>query len=155
MYRYFKKIVNTDHISEWKSKGFSDDITKSPSTNNNSLAPKLSYFGTKTKVSFDRSCLKQNKITYTYGTIVNMYIVYKLSSNFSYNENITLEMFLFSAVKFTKNADLSQCKYSGYGIGFDGHGTFSFPSGGIGQNVIIFAVGMSSSVHVHNKKKIF
>ena len=25
MYRYFKKIGNTDHISEWKSKGLSDE----------------------------------------------------------------------------------------------------------------------------------
>ena len=43
--------------------------------------------------------------------------------------------------------------YSGYGIGFDRKSSFSFPSGEFGQNVIIFGVDMSSSVHVGNKKK--
>ena len=83
MYKYFKKIGNTDHISEWKSKVLSDEI-KLRSTNNNSLAPKLSYFGTKAGVKFNGSCLKQDKITYTHGTIVNIYIVYELSSNLNY-----------------------------------------------------------------------
>ena len=39
MYRYLKKIGNIDHISEWKSKGLSDGIIKSPPTSNDSLAP--------------------------------------------------------------------------------------------------------------------
>ena len=30
---------------------------------------------------------------------------------------------------------------------------FSSPSGGFGQNIITFGVGMSSSVHIDNKKK--
>ena len=38
-------------------------------------------------------------------------------------------------------------KYSG----FDAHWTFSFPSGGFGQNVIIFGADMSFSVHSDNK----
>ena len=38
-------------------------------------------------------------------------------------------------------------------IWFDRKSSFSFPSGGFGQNVIIFGVDMSSSVHVDNKKK--
>ena len=28
MHKYFKKILNTYHISEWKSKGLSDEIIK-------------------------------------------------------------------------------------------------------------------------------
>ena len=44
-------------------------------------------------------------------------------------------------------------KYSWYGFGFDMKGTFSFPSGGFGENIIIFGVDMSSSVYVDNKKK--
>ena len=45
--------------------------------------------------------------------------------------------------------------YSGYGIGFDRKGSFSFPSGGYGQNAIIFGVDMSSSIDDDddNKKK--
>ena len=150
---YRKKIGNTDHISEWKSKGLSDEIVKPPSTNNNRLAPKLSYVGNKTRLKLNGSCLKQDKITYTHGAIVKIYIAYELSSNLNYNENITLENCLFGAVTLIKNADISKNKYSGYGIGFDRHETFLFPSGGFGKNVIIFGVDMSSSVHVDNKQK--
>ena len=32
-------------------------------------------------------------------------------------------------------------------------GTFSFPTGGFGKNVIIFGVDLSSSVHVGNMRK--
>ena len=60
---------------------------------------------------------------------------------------------MFGAVKLNKNAGIDGYKYSGYGIGFDRRETFSFPTGGFGNNVIIFAVDMSYSIHVDNKKK--
>ena len=60
---------------------------------------------------------------------------------------------LFGAVTLTKNADIDQYEHSGYGIGFDRKTAFSFPSGGFGQNVIIFGVDMSSSAHIDKKKK--
>ena len=53
----------------------------------------------------------------------------------------------------TKNADIEKYGYSGYGIGFDRRSSFSFPSGGFGQNVLIFGADMSSSIHIDNKKK--
>ena len=37
----------------------------------------------------------------------------------------------------TKNADIGKYGYSGYGIGFDRRGSFSFPGIGLGRNVII------------------
>ena len=52
-----------------------------------------------------------------------------------------------------KNGDIDKYGYSGYGTGFDRKSNFSFPSGGFGQNVIIFGVDMSSSAHIVNKKK--
>ena len=52
----------------------------------------------------------------------------------------------------TKNADIDKYGYSGYGIGFDRRGEFSFSSGGYGQNVIILGVDMSSSIQIDNKK---
>ena len=61
MYRYSKKIGNTDHISSWKSKELSDESIKPPATSNNNLAPSLNYIGIKTRVKFDASCLKQDK----------------------------------------------------------------------------------------------
>ena len=60
---------------------------------------------------------------------------------------------MFGAVKLNKKGDIDKYNYSGHGIGFDGRGTFWFPSVGFGCNVIIFGVDMSSSVHDDNKKK--
>ena len=60
---------------------------------------------------------------------------------------------LFGAVTLTKNAHIDKYGYSGYGTGFDRRGSFSFPDGGYGQNVLIFGVDMSSFPHIdHNKK---
>ena len=56
-------------------------------------------------------------------------------------------------VKLTGNADIDKYQYSGYGIGFDRKRSFSFPGIGFGQNVIIFGVDVSSSVHNDNKEK--
>ena len=47
MNKCFKKIANTKSIFSWKSKGFSDDVIKSPTINNKSLAPKLDYINKK------------------------------------------------------------------------------------------------------------
>ena len=52
----------------------------------------------------------------------------------------------------TKNADINRYKYSGYGIRFYRHGIFSFLGTGLGRNVIIFGVDMSSFAHVNNNK---
>ena len=59
---------------------------------------------------------------------------------------------MFGAVSLTKHVDIDHYKYSGYSIGFDRKGEFSFGNG-FGRNCIIFGVDMSSSVHVGNKKK--
>ena len=48
----------------------------------------------------------------------------------------TLGNSLFGIVKLVKNADIYKYKYSGYGIGFDVKGAFSFPTGGFGKYVI-------------------
>ena len=54
----------------------------------------------------------------------------------------------------TKIADIDKYKYSGSGIGFDRRSSFSRPSGGDGQNVIIFGVDMSSSAKIDNRRKM-
>ena len=98
---------------------------------------------------------QSNKISYTHGKIVNIYIVYELGASTSNYNNPTLKNCLFGAVTLTKNSDIKKYKYSGYGIGFDRRSSFSFPSGGFGQYVIIFGVDMSSSPHIDNKKRHF
>ena len=110
-------------------------------------------YGTKIKVKFNGISLKQDKLTYTLGKIVNIYIVYEISKSINISNYPTLENCLFSAVSLTKNADIDRYKYSGYGIGFDRHGSFSFPGTGLGRNVIIFGVDMSSSTKIDNRKK--
>ena len=142
--KYFDK---PNQISEWKPKGFSDEITKPTS----SLAPALSYFGNKTLVKLDRGCLKKNIITFNHGKLVYTYIVYELRSNLN-NFEFTLKN-LFGVVKLTKNNDIDMYKCSGYGIGFDSCGTFLFSSGKFAQNVINVGVDMSSFVHADNKNK--
>ena len=114
----------------------------------------INYVGNKTRVEFDGSCLKEDKITFTHGNIVNIYVFYEIILwNRGYDDYPMLENSLFGAAKLTKNADIDKYKYSGYDIGFDGHGIFSVLGGGIGKNVTIFGADMSFSVHVDNKKK--
>ena len=47
--KYFQVITNTDYISSWKSKGFSAENIKPPTTSDNSLTPILNYYGIKIK----------------------------------------------------------------------------------------------------------
>ena len=58
MYKYFRKIGNTERISAWESKRLSHESIKPPAASNNSVAPALSYIDVKTRVKFDGSCLK-------------------------------------------------------------------------------------------------
>ena len=154
MYRYFKMITNTNYVSSWKSKGLSGESIKTPTTSDNSLTPELSYYGTKTRVKFTGSCLRQSKISYTHGKIVNIYLVYELGASSSHVSDPTLKNCLFGAVvTLTKNADIDKYGYSDYGIGFDRRGSFSFPVGGFAQNILVFGVDMSFSVHIDNKKR--
>ena len=113
----------------------------------------LVYDNARIKLSFIGYLLKQDKVTYNHGSIINIYIVYRLTPYVN-TSGITLENCLFGAVKLTKNADSDKYKYSGYGIGFDSRGSFSHSSGGYGKNVIIFGADMSSSAHANNKRNI-
>ena len=49
-----------------------------------SLTPTLSYYGIKTRVKFTGCCLKQSKISYTHGKVINIYIVYELGASSSH-----------------------------------------------------------------------
>ena len=109
MYRYFKVFSITqylEYISEWKSKGLSNESIYAISTSDNSLDPTLSYCDTKIRVKFTGSCLKQPKTSYTHGKVVNIYIVYELGASSSNDSNPTLKKCLFGAVTLTK-----KCRY--------------------------------------------
>ena len=132
----------------------SDEKLNSNTASIYNITPELSYYGTKIRLEFNGSCLKQDKVTCNHGKIVNIYIVYEISKNYSISTYPTLENCLFGAVSLTKNADIDKYKYSGYGIGFDRQGGFSFGNG-FGKNCIIFGADLSSSLYANNKKKIF
>ena len=96
---------------------------------------------------------KKQKLHILIKKIVNIYIAHELGASTSHVEDPTLKNCLFGAVTLTKNADIDKYGYSGYGIGFDRKGSFSFPGGGFGQNVIMFGADMNFSSHIHNKGK--
>ena len=102
----------------------SDERINSITASNYSVTPFLDYHDTKTRVEINGSCLKQDKITYTHGKIVNIYIVYEISKSINISVYLTLENCLFGVVSLTKNADIDKHGYSGYAIGFDRRGCF-------------------------------
>ena len=148
-------ITNTDYVSSGKYKGLSSKSIKPPTTSDNSLTPVLSYYGTKIRVKFTRSCLKQSQISYAHGKVLNIYIFLWTCCTSSHNNDPTLKTCSHGAATLAKNADIDKYGYSGYGIGFDRRSSFSFPGVGFGQNVLTFGVDMSSSAHIDNKKKTF
>ena len=121
----------------------SNGSIKPTTVSNNLLNPLLNYLDTKIRVKFDGNCLKQSKISYTHGKVVNIYVVYEIFSYSSGNNYHTLKNCLFGAVTLTKYVDIDKHRYSDYGIGFDRRGSLSFPGGGFGKNVIIFGVDMN------------
>ena len=102
MHGYFK-ITNEKYISSLKSKGLSDETITPYATSDNSLTPLIDHYGSKVRLKFNKSCLKQpNKLTYDYGHRVNVYIVYELGASGSNDNDPTLKNCLFGAVILTK-----------------------------------------------------
>ena len=118
------------YLKGWTSKGLSNENVTPPSTRNNFLSPLLNYLGTKIRIKFSGSRLKQDKIIYTHGKIVNIYIIYEINKkDNTIISDPTLENCLFGAVTLTKHVNIDRHGYSGYGIGFDRKGSFSFSGG--------------------------
>ena len=81
IYRYFKRVLGVgNYIYFWKSKGLSNENITSLSASDYSLNPQLSYLGTKTRVEFRGSCLKQDKIKFSHGEVVNICIAQPYAS---------------------------------------------------------------------------
>ena len=94
IYRYFKVFSITqylEYVSEWKSKGLSNESFKAISTSDNSLNPTLSYYGTKIRVKFTGDCLNQPKNIYFNGKVVDVYIVYEIGASSSNNSDPTIK----------------------------------------------------------------
>ena len=93
-------MVNSDFVLEWKSNRLCDESIKTSSTASNFLDPSLNHIGTKTRVKFSGGCLKQDKITYNHGKIVNIYMVYEITKNYNVSSYAAQENYLFGAVIF-------------------------------------------------------
>ena len=103
MYRYFKRVVNSEYILSWKPKGLSVENITPPSAPHSFLNPSLSYLSTKTRVRFSGSCLKQERVTNNHGKIVNIYIVFEINKNDNTtNSDPTLENFFLKQLVWLK-----------------------------------------------------
>ena len=72
VHKYIKIIANTKYISEWKSKGLSEESIKPFSASDNSLGSLIDYYSYNIRVKFNGSILRQPKVSYTHGKIVNI-----------------------------------------------------------------------------------
>ena len=95
--------------------------------------------------------LKQDKVVYNHGSIIDIYVVYKI--NLSSGVDITLDKCLFGAVTLTKNsAGADKYKYSGYEAAFISQNYLHEDSGKNAKDLIIFGADLSNSSHSENKK---
>ena len=161
MYEYFKRVVvtganiSTIYVHSWQSKVISNEKITAPNIfSSNDQAPLLECEDGKIGLLFKGDLLKQSRVTYNHGPIVSIFIVYKLNSHTA-NIDFTLRDCLFEAVKITKDKELENYKYSGYGVGFDSRGLLSHSDGNNASNVIIFGANLSKSIHSNNKTKTF
>ena len=83
------------------------------------LNASVNYVGSKARVKFNGDCLKQGKISFDHGKIVNTYMVYEIERNAGISSYTTVENCSSGGVKLTKHVDIDMYIYSGYGIGFD------------------------------------
>ena len=109
--KYFKSIIavgNGEYIYYWKSRGFYDERINSIIASDHVITPELSYYGDKTRVKFNGSRLKQDKIGYTHKTIVNIYIFYDITKNNSISSYPALDICLFGEIRLTETPDIDK-----------------------------------------------
>ena len=99
----------------------SGESIKPPTTPNNSLTSKLKWIhNSKIAVEFKDICLKQEKVTFTYRNVVNVFIVCDLDTwSRHFNKKLSLIDCLFGDFKLTKNADPDKYGYLSCGIEVD------------------------------------
>ena len=94
-------------ISSWISTGIHNDSKNTDlfSVNNfSNNSPSLLNQNNRLGVTFNGNYMKQNKLGYAHGAVVNIYIVYELKNTRTSNPYFTVENGLFGAVKITKVA---------------------------------------------------
>ena len=88
-------------------RGLNDVKIESIEINNYFLNPRMDHYDmSKISIKFDGSFLNPFPPTTLHGNIVNIYIVYEITSDYKDINYPTLENCLFGSVKLTKNAEL-------------------------------------------------
>ena len=149
-------------ISTWKSTGifnYSSDSNMNAVGDSGRDLPDIKNDG-RMYVYFSGNHFQQNKVIIPNNdNVINIYCVYEMQPiSSSRDTTFTIQNALFGAMEITKNTDTSKYNYKGYGICFDGGGTFShrITEGGrthtaLGRNVIIFGADMSFSALATNR----
>ena len=110
-----------------------DETLTTLASTNNIFSPSINLQeNSKFCLIFKRSCLKQKHATYTAPNRIDFSIVYELGT---WSRDWPLRLAI--------TRDWPR----------DSPSEFSLPVGSMGKNVIIFGVGISSSVHIDNNKK--
>ena len=118
-------IGNITYILSWNSRGLHDTKIKAIVTTNYQLNPRMNIYDMgKIRRKFNGSYLNRYPPTMPHRNVVNIYIVYEITSDNNDSNYPTLENCLCGSVKLTKNADIDNYGYSGYGIGFDRKSSF-------------------------------
>ena len=146
-------VGNITYILSWKSRGLHDKKIKAIVTNNDLLNPRINIYDMgKFRIKFNGSFFNRFPPTMPHRNVVNMYIVYEITSDYKDINYPTLGNCLFGSVKLTKNADIEKYGYFGYGIAFDRQSSFSIGNK-TGKNIIIFGVDISLSSKIDHIKK--
>ena len=83
--KYLKvsNVNNTNYSLSWKSRGLNYVKIESVKTNNYLLNPRVDHYDTsKIRIQFDGSFLNRFPPTILHGNIVNIYIVYQITSDY-------------------------------------------------------------------------
>ena len=109
--KFFQTITNTNYISSWKSKGLSAESIKPFPTSDNIPTPLIDCYNYKIKVKFNGSFLRQTKVAFTHGKVVNIFMVYELVGLALTLMILHLKNCLFGAATLIKNADFDKYGY--------------------------------------------
>ena len=107
--KYYNIFGLNDRISEWESKGLSNERFKPPYIASKNISPKLIWMNnSRLRLEFKGSFLKQeDKTAFTPNNVVNLFIVKELDTwSKDLKAKFTLKNCLFGNFKITKNADL-------------------------------------------------
>ena len=86
----------------------SDERINSFKMSNHSITPNLTCYHTKIRVEFNESCLKQDKIKFKHGKVVNIYIVCETCKNINISEWLTLTLTYHYLLMVKKFKNLKQ-----------------------------------------------